>query len=271
MSPILAGLAQTEDNIYRIVIVVDPQNDFASKNVYEDATLSVSTFDATCISCINELMSLSSIQKVYITADLHPVDHTSFVTVSGEPLNSACKFPSHCVLGAVGAEIVSALHIPDTAAFFGKGYMRLIEQFGGGDAVFVRMGDRYKKKKWEKVLIKHDEVTLNQALCDKIKKVNADIKIHIFIVGVAGDYCVNATVQEVATYLKNSLGLAYDDHIRISLFALRDGIAFLNEDIQEKIYDSWQNVYAVNVMSLQEYKDILKKQDKCLFKTVADA
>ena len=144
---------------------------------------------------INDLLTLPFALKVG-TQDFHPHDHVSFATSHASrdikafessvsisnPRNESevleiPVWPSHCVQNTKGAEIIPEIDASKLECIVQKGKDSRVEMFSAFADVFGNISSTATN------------VDLTQKLRD------AGIK-HIFIVGLAGDYCVRCTALD---------------------------------------------------------------------------
>jgi nicotinamidase/pyrazinamidase len=138
------------------LVMVDIQNDFCP-----GGALAVAEGDRI-VEVVNRLVP--AFQLIISTQDWHPADHISFKEQGG-------PWPPHCVQGTVGAELHAALDQAWISYYFRKASSPdkdAYSEFEGTD---------------------DEGRTLDEAL-----KSN-DIK-RIYVVGLATDYCVKATVLD---------------------------------------------------------------------------
>ena len=142
-------------------------------------------------STINELLSLPFALKV-ATKDWHPTDHISFATSHTSPDIKAFEskvtiqnpenlsdfqeipvWPPHCVQGTKGAEIITEIDVSKFDHIVQKGRDKRVEMFSGFSTCFGTKTDAAS----------HDLGAL-------LQKANTD---HVFVVGLARDFCVRCT------------------------------------------------------------------------------
>lgn len=138
------------------LVLVDIQNDFCP-----GGALAVAEGDQI-IEAVNRL--IPEFQLVISTQDWHPADHVSFKEQGG-------PWPPHCVQGTEGAELHAALNRERISYYFRKASAPdkdAYSEFEGVDAAGR---------------------TLDEALKSHAIK-------RIYVVGLATDYCVKATVLD---------------------------------------------------------------------------
>lgn len=155
------------------LIIVDVQNDFLP-----GGALAVKEGDVI-IPVINNLQN--KFDLVVATQDWHPFDHKSFA--SSHPgkkvfeeisLDGVAQvlWPGHCVQESVGAQFSSLLHTRNIEAIFRKGMDINIDSYSG----FFDNGK--KKATGMGAYLKGRGIT------------------HIYVAGLAADYCVNLTALD---------------------------------------------------------------------------
>ncbi len=157
----------------KALIIVDVQNDFL-----QGGALAVPEGDLV-IPEINRLQEQFNL--VVATQDWHPADHKSFasahagknvfdeIMLEGLP---QVLWPDHCVQGSAGAELSSLLNQNKIEAIFRKGMDRNIDSYSG-------FYDNGKKK--------------STGMGDYLRGRGVTA---IYVVGLAGDFCVNFTAQD---------------------------------------------------------------------------
>ncbi len=157
------------------LLVVDIQNDFLP-----GGSLSVPEGDEI-IPIVNRLQDLEKFELITATQDWHPEDHGSFASnhQGKEPMEKITLagleqilWPDHCVQGTDGAEFPDKLNTESFEAIFRKGMEKNIDTYS---AFF----DNGHKK--------------DTGLSGYLKARNVD---HVYIVGLAGDVCINFTVRD---------------------------------------------------------------------------
>lgn len=167
---IVNRLSSIQTSRMNTLIIVDYQNDF----VQENAPLSVNGA-IKAVEKINELLETGKINHVIFTVDWHPANHCSFKENGG-------KWPTHCVAYTEGASIYSTLytkcielHIPYQV--LEKGSRPELEEYGAISEI--------KDKRT------HYELHSNNSMVFLNKRND------IIVCGVAGDYCVLTTLQQL--------------------------------------------------------------------------
>ena len=153
------------------LIIVDCQNDFIT------GTMSVKGA-RTSVEEIKKFIKnhCKEIDKIIFTIDWHPYNHMSFKRYGGQ-------YPSHCVQYTPGACIepkllkyIQSLEIDYEISQ--KGTIEEVEQYGAFDEIeFVtdELGQRY--------------------YFDSL--VTADANTDFVVCGIAGDYCVKSTIENL--------------------------------------------------------------------------
>lgn len=127
------------------------------------------------------------------TRDFHPQDHISFHTSHGPPNNKPFEssvnindpgnesrthqipiWPVHCVQGTKGAEIIPEIDVSKFDMIVEKGKDKRLEMFSAFADVFGNKSS--------------DAASID--LADTLKDA---VITHVFVVGLAGDYCVRCT------------------------------------------------------------------------------
>lgn len=157
------------------LLVVDIQNDFLP-----GGALGVPDGDKI-ISTVNKLQYHNEFKLVVGTQDWHPPDHGSFASnhEGKNPLDiielgglEQILWANHCVQGSFGADFPKELDICKMEAIFRKGMEKEIDTYS---AFF----DNGHKK--------------DTGLTGYLRARNID---HVYIVGLAGDFCVNFSIRD---------------------------------------------------------------------------
>jgi nicotinamidase/pyrazinamidase len=157
------------------LLVIDVQNDFLP-----GGALAVTDGDQV-IPVINRMMQKHKSDLILATQDWHPANHGSFAAnhpnrVPGEiiELNGITQvlWPVHCVQGTSGAEFSVKLRTDFFKKVFRKGTDPEIDSYSG----FFDNGRRR-----------------STGLDDYLKDEKVD---HVFVCGLATDYCVKSTVLD---------------------------------------------------------------------------
>lgn len=159
----------------KALLVVDIQNDFLP-----GGALGVPDGNEI-ISTVNKLQNSGYFDLIVGTQDWHPADHSSFAS-QYEDMNPLDKtilggleqilWPDHCVQGTKGAQFPDELDTRRMETIFRKGMEKNIDTYS---AFF----DNGHKK--------------DTGLSGFLKTRNID---HVFIVGLAGDFCVNFSIRD---------------------------------------------------------------------------
>lgn len=148
---------------------------------------------------INDLLSLPFAYKV-ATQDFHPADHISFASnhadakpfetfidmknhVGGNPEATMKQrlWPVHCVQGTVGTDIIDEMDKSKVDLTIQKGMDSRVEMYSA-------FSDSFGNLTAGQGGVSHD---LESIL--KEKQIS-----HVYVVGLAGDYCVKATAVDAA-------------------------------------------------------------------------
>lgn len=157
------------------LLVVDIQNDFLP-----GGALGVPDGDKI-ISTVNKLQYHNEFKLVVGTQDWHPPDHRSFASnhEGKNPLDiielgglEQILWADHCVQGSIGSDFPKELDINKMEAIFRKGMEKEIDTYS---AFF----DNGHKK--------------DTGLTGYLRARNID---HVYIVGLAGDFCVNFSIRD---------------------------------------------------------------------------
>lgn len=152
---------------HRALILVDLQNDFCP-----GGSLAVEHGDEimpTVQKWINQSHDNGDI--IVTTQDAHPLNHVSFVDRGGE-------WPAHCVIGTHGFELHPSLNLPSDTAHFYKGFDPDKDAYSGFEGYYVDPESHH-------VIA----TSLSDYLSERAIR-------EIFVMGLATDYCVRATVLD---------------------------------------------------------------------------
>ena len=149
---------------------------------------------------INDLLSLPGFVIKVATQDYHPVEHISFASnhpdakpfetfidmknlVGGKPEETMKQrlWPVHCVQGTPGTEIIAEIDKSKVDLIIQKGMDRRVEMYSA-------FSDSFGNLTAGQGGVSHD---LESIL--KEKQVS-----HVYVVGLAGDYCVKASAVDAA-------------------------------------------------------------------------
>lgn len=161
----------------RILLIVDPQNDFI------DGSLAVSEAEAKMKALAAYIQeNAGRYQAIFVTMDSHPAKHCSFVEQGG-------IWPPHCVLHTPGWE---------TPIYLDKAFKQ-------SKSVVLRYYKGTKTEKEEYSIFDNEEdgVVLARHISEAIAG-----GASIDICGIAGDYCVLETLKGLRTFVA-------DEHIRV--------------------------------------------------------
>ncbi|GAB4823733.1 hypothetical protein N2152v2_010779 [Parachlorella kessleri] len=161
----------------RVLLVVDMQRDFLP-----GGAVAVPEADGL-VPIINQLMRDERFDACLATKDHHPPDHISFaprhedgqvgdVRPTPSKKHSVQLFNSHCVAGTPGADFAEGLETSHIQQTFLKGMDKDREAFSG----FYDMGRKH-----------------STGLTEYLRAHSTE---EVFVVGVALDYCVKATVAD---------------------------------------------------------------------------
>ncbi len=144
-----------------MLLVVDMQNDFIP-----GGALGVPDGD-TIVPVINDYIRLfvEADMPVIATRDWHPPETTHFQSGGG-------NWPAHCIQGTEGAEFAPDLELPDDVIVISKG----MDPSSDGYSAFMAQDEAGRS----------------------LEEVLNDLGVeHIYIGGLALDYCVKASAQDV--------------------------------------------------------------------------
>lgn len=171
----------TEEHMRNILVGVDVQNDFIT------GSLAVNEGDqvVTPLNNVAKAVRQSGGQVVY-TRDWHPAETPHFAEFGGQ-------WPVHCVAGTEGADFHPDLDVQSGDTIISKG---------------IGQTDDYSG--WE------GASDTSETLETIIKPRTPHEKVRVILGGLATDFCVKATVLDVAGH--------FQDDERVQVYLLRDAI-----------------------------------------------
>ena len=151
----------------RMLIIVDPQNDFISGSLATAKGMEA----MDCLAKSIESGVLDKYTWIIITQDAHPANHCSFVENGG-------VFPPHCVQGTEGMEVYPPL-------------LKAIIDSGFGNWHYMTKGDLADKEEFS--------IFQNAGSGEKLTKTITEFEKFdgIDVCGIATDYCVYETVKDL--------------------------------------------------------------------------
>ncbi|KAL2000678.1 hypothetical protein VTN02DRAFT_2760 [Thermoascus thermophilus] len=176
------------------LIVVDMQEDFCPPN----GSLAVQE-GRSIASLINSLLAIPGFVLRIATQDYHPPDHISFARNHPGPNNRPFEsfiemrnpapgrewetkpqrlWPEHCVAGTPGASLIPEINTGRIDLYVRKGMDPLVEMYSAFGDAFGNID--------ASVTARSVDVDLKAALAER----NVT---DVFVVGIAGDYCVKFT------------------------------------------------------------------------------
>ncbi|RMD42223.1 hypothetical protein DV735_g2862, partial [Chaetothyriales sp. CBS 134920] len=179
------------------LIVVDMQKDFCPP----DGSLAVAGARET-IPLINSLLASPDFAVKVATQDFHPPDHVSFASNHPGPNNKPFEslieitnvvankpeekmlqrlWPDHCVQGTAGADFVDGLDVDNVDVFVQKGMDSRVEMYSAFSDSFGNLTSGA------------GGVNLDLAKTLKERGIT-----HVYVVGLAGDFCVKFTALDAA-------------------------------------------------------------------------
>jgi nicotinamidase-related amidase len=175
-----------------ILIIVDFQEDFCPP----DGSLAV-PHGRDIASAVNSLLDMPFALKI-ATQDWHPADHVSFASNHPPPNNKPFEsfativnpenpeekmesrlWPVHCVQNTPGAELVPELDFKKVDRVVKKGMDHRVEMYSAFAPPF------------------RSPTVCSSGLVDVLKDAGAT---HVFVVGLAADYCVKFTALDAAEH-----------------------------------------------------------------------
>lgn len=171
------------------LIIVDFQEDFCPPS----GSLAIPN-GRDIAPTVNELLSLPSLAARIATQDWHPAGHISFAANHAgkqpfadtatvvNPHNAAESYdtrlwPVHCVQGTAGAGLVPELHV-------------------GGDVLVIKKGTDARVEMYSAF---YDPFESPRVVDSGLARALRDRGVtHVYVVGLAFDYCVSATAKDAA-------------------------------------------------------------------------
>lgn len=154
----------------KVLIIVDPQNDFIS------GSLAVDGAEEKIRSLANYLNDCPGLfDKIYVTMDTHPTNHCSFIENGG-------IWPSHCVQNTSGWDIPEYLD-------------KVLFDF---DTNFYKKGTDPYKEEYSIFENENDGSYLKIDLVEDLKE-----STEVYVCGIAGDYCVLETLKGLVRFSDN--------------------------------------------------------------------
>lgn len=160
----------------RILLIVDPQVDFISGSLAVPGA--VDKMNAL-VGAMREGGELNNYDYVIITKDSHPLEHCSFVDNGG-------RWPKHCVQNTRGCDV----------------YHPVWEVANSYDMDVFTKGECPSKEEYSVFENEESSSILEEILLD----FDEDPANEIRVTGIAGDYCVLSTLEDL-------IDLGYKDHI----------------------------------------------------------
>lgn len=164
----------------KVLLIIDPQNDFVEGTLPVPGAVEAMQWLAEMIDKATDYY-----HTIIITMDQHPLGHCSFINEGGQ-------WPIHCVRYSWGAAIYPIV-------------MEAIQQARsrGVEIVFIEKATNQEVDEYS---------AFSQHIPDQLLRAH-----HIDIAGLAGDYCVRQSYEDLVKYI---------DRSKITL--LNQGIAWIN-------------------------------------------
>lgn len=175
------------NNTYKTLIIVDPQLDFII------GSLAVTGADKM-IDRLCKHIDENFYDYIIVTKDWHNENHCSFIEQGGQ-------WPKHCVEGSIGSDIPSNLEyiieLNENICY---------DKYGANNTIYLYKGETVEQYS---AFESTDNINEVQDILD-----NSDI---INICGIAGDFCVKHTVEDLIRLgYKNKLHLLDDCIVSIN-------------------------------------------------------
>jgi len=179
------------------LIVVDMQNDFCPPN----GSLAVSG-GRDIVPLINGLLASNAFALKVATQDYHPPDHVSFASNHPAPNNKAFEsfidmpnhvgrrpdvtmkqrlWPDHCIQGTRGVEMLEEIDMSKVDVTIRKGMDKRVEMYSAFADSFGNLTQG-----------------AGGVSADLASILRARAISHVYVVGLAGDYCVKDTAIDAA-------------------------------------------------------------------------
>ena len=178
-----------------VLLIVDPQVDFIT------GTLAVSHAEEKMNKLIDWIIA-NKPEQVFVTMDSHPENHCSFAVNGGQ-------WPVHCVENTPGWEVYRPLRILGPMEHFMKGRNANKEEY----SIFQNND--------------HGDELYNELL----ELQGSEEGVNIYVAGIAGDYCVMNTLQDLET-------LGFKDNIIV----IKDCVASIDEEVFTNFINSWKTI-----------------------------
>jgi len=229
----------------KILIVVDPQNDF----VHPDGALSIKGA-MNAVAPINALLASDYIDYKIITQDWHPQNHISFAsthgtefftmkqTYQGSKFISQVMWPNHCVQNTWGAEIFGEWKEPGDT-----GYCEAIK--GHLAHAIMKKGYDSERECYSVFEYVHEgqagyhDYTPHGIMLQQASAAPGNPLQEIIICGYATDYCVKQTAIAARLITRNKVTV------------IKDAIAAVNPEHGKQAIE---DMMAVGIM-IHDYKD----------------